>query len=64
MTPAPYLDEDPDVSVYDGQRLLGLIFARRDGFLATDADRGPIGRFATDREAARAVLDAARARAP
>ncbi len=42
-TPAPPLDEDPAVAVYDGRLLLGFIFDRATGCIATDADRRPIG---------------------
>ena len=42
-TPAPPLDEDPAVAVYDGRLLLGFIFDRATGCIATDSDRRPIG---------------------
>ena len=37
---SPASDEDPAVAVYDGRVLIGLIFDRWTGCVATDADRG------------------------
>ena len=54
-------DEDPAVSVYDGRVLVGLIFDRSTGCVATDAGRRPLGRFATWREASVAIHEARRA---
>ena len=55
---APPPDEDPIVAVYDGRLLIGLIFDRRDGCIATGADRRPLGRFANWREASTAIHEA------
>lgn len=48
---------DPTVYFYDGQRLLGLIFDRAAGTVATDHERQVIGTFANRREAARAIFE-------
>jgi hypothetical protein len=50
-------------SVYDGQRLLGiLVDNEKSGFvLAWDVQRRFLGRFQTQREAANAISEAARA---
>ena len=60
---SPASDEDATVSVYDGRVLVGLIFDRSTGCVATDADRRPLGRFATWKEAAHAIHEATRLQA-
>jgi hypothetical protein len=50
-------NSSPMVSVYDGQRCIGFVFARgKCGFEAFDADQRPLGSFASQREAAVAIM--------
>jgi hypothetical protein len=49
----------PMVSIYDGQQCCGWVYARgRTGFEAFTADQRSLGTFATQHEAAVAVMEA------
>jgi hypothetical protein len=49
----------PMVSIYDGQRCVGFVYARgRTGFEAFTVEQQSLGIFATQREAATAVMEA------
>jgi len=49
----------PMVSIYDGQRCVGFVYARgKQGFEAIDCDQRSLGMFATQREAVTAVMEA------
>jgi len=55
----------PMVSIYDGQRCCGWVFARgRQGFEAFTAAQQSLGIFATQREAATAIMREAAAAIP
>jgi hypothetical protein len=48
----------PLLSIYDGQRCVGFVFARgKQGFEAFTAEQQSLGTFATQREAATAVME-------
>jgi hypothetical protein len=49
------------LSVYDGQRCIGHVLARgKTGFEAFDAEERAIGIYATQREAANAIMERGR----